>query len=697
MPVYIKGAIDFIQQFQSAGDKDLILTRNIVLPNAWPSPAWSGKIILSGQDKIITTSKPLFASVGEGSLFEKVTLDIKYTGGEQNAGGFLKRQTKRVTFRSCTIIGEIRNIYDPLSLDQSTGAFCGTVNCPDPAAFALFEDCTNYCRIYANSNAGGIVGKAENCVFRRCKNDDEINDAALQNVNHKKNRVGGIVGYCIGGCAIKCENSGTITGRGAVGGIAGQTDKSFIYENINYGIVTSVKEDNSSHIGGIAGYAAASIIAQCRSEGKLVGNSEYTVRIVGGIVGQSDGSYVVANRNTAPISDGSNMAYQASSAEFGAGGIVGSIRDPLEGISSWVKHNVQDADVTGGVCVGGIVGNIHDTNNGSPTLIENNTVNANRYIAGKHAVGGVLGGIWYSKTEASASSGVPLDDGGVAVEIRGNRVAAAMLTADTDVFRITGGFYDRAPGHQLIAITPETKLTLDDNLAMRWTRMTGAENDTLAGNAYAFRGEGVTPFIAPFWYGANNKNGENAPDARPIGDNAAMRKESLSECANGITPTMLKLDIVKNDRIDPRYIHLGDAYPTEDGGIGTKFQISDFYWNPDAKYNVSVRLQSELTSVAIPNVKFELNGDGVSEEIASNYNGELILCGIKPGTYTLTLNPSFADAGWLISPEYKLNVLINGRPNIDGKYTALIDATVDPAYFPGSSALHTNVQSCAAL
>ncbi len=166
------------------------------------------------------------------------------------------------------------------------------------------------------SNAGGIVGYAENSSISQVTNKAQIvgssnvggiagefngSGKAVQNATNRGeitggNTVAGIVGKLTAGRVSNSNNEGRVTSsfpttisgnEGAfLGGIAGWADGN-IGNCYNTGEITTLTAFGSSnYVGGIAGYLASGKAASyCYNGGTVAGSS-----LVGGIVGKCDGS-----------------------------------------------------------------------------------------------------------------------------------------------------------------------------------------------------------------------------------------------------------------------------------------------------------------------------------------------------------------------------------------------------------------------
>ena len=207
-----------------------------------------------------------------------------------------------------------------------------------------------------------------------------------------KDYVGGVVGINYHGTVENCYISGSVIGRGGVGGIVGS----------NFGTVRgchstgSVYGDHDS-AGGVVGinqnlkqmlYPNSGMVEDCYSTGSVSG-----AYIIGGVVGYNSSGTVQNCYATGSVIGGNNTGGVAG---YNAGGTVrdsyatGSVSggDNTGGVVGWnyAKAAVQNCyatgDVLGGNNVGGVVGESSGT-------VQNCYATGN--VTGRNTVGGVVG------------------------------------------------------------------------------------------------------------------------------------------------------------------------------------------------------------------------------------------------------------------------------------------------------------------
>ncbi len=217
------------------------------------------------------------------------------------------------------------------------------------------------------NNTGGLIGKATRLKsLKICENTGDVLGG---------NYVGGFIGNApdTNIKATGSENNSTITGKGKIGGFAGQAG---IIENaINNGDVISigviVENGNSqAYVGGIAGYCVGVVGCvnnadiKVETEGNFVGGIAGYVSLtanntandninngeivgkdkVGGIAGYLNGSFNVSNNKNSNIVTGINQI----------GGIFGEVGGSIE-----MSLLLNTADIFGGAIgndVGGLIG-----------------------------------------------------------------------------------------------------------------------------------------------------------------------------------------------------------------------------------------------------------------------------------------------------------------------------------------------------
>jgi hypothetical protein len=205
--------------------------------------------------------------------------------------------------------------------------------------------------------------------------------------------LGGVAGYIMDGSITDCYNSGNATGAHRIGGVVGNIEKGTITACHNTGSVTSI---GGSDVGGVVGYISKSSITACYNTGVVSCNGND----VGGVVGSIDESIITNCYNTGTVFG--NNAYTGGVAGYimdgtitdchNAGTISGSAR--VGGVVGYISVGVitncyNTGNISGNDVVGGVVGwNIGDSSykDGIITACYNSGV-----VSGDNDVGGVVG------------------------------------------------------------------------------------------------------------------------------------------------------------------------------------------------------------------------------------------------------------------------------------------------------------------
>ena len=144
---------------------------------------------------------------------------------------------------------------------------------------AWITACENQGSVSGEEGVGGIIGSTRACFdenngyifhnayLRYCKNSGEVKG---------NNNVGGLCGEGQVGCYAGL-NTGNVSGEGQyIGGIAGNTSASVIYNSINNGTIKG-----ESYIAGITAKSSTSVYADCQNYGTVSGDEGYVAGIVG--------------------------------------------------------------------------------------------------------------------------------------------------------------------------------------------------------------------------------------------------------------------------------------------------------------------------------------------------------------------------------------------------------------------------------
>ena len=178
-----------------------------------------------------------------------------------------------------------------------------------------------------NSYIGAVCGRIVNGTITNC-HAVKTTIGELGRNNYPQ-YCGGIVGEPAvrddGTCVVTdCTNSGTVSGRFDLGGIAGQVDHATVQRCFNTGIVTG----SNSEIGGIAGRVAYATVQRCFNSGAVTGGWPS----IGGIAGKADGATVQDCGNTGAVKRTNNS--NECGGIVGQGQFGGSIQNCYNAVSN---------------------------------------------------------------------------------------------------------------------------------------------------------------------------------------------------------------------------------------------------------------------------------------------------------------------------------------------------------------------------
>ena len=243
----------------------------------------------------------LFVFIGTKVNINNIIISNLITEGYVKGGSYLVGSivgyATRVTIKNCINNCDVTAISSDMG--QQVGGIAGFVT------YCNIENCINNGKIFALSrDAGGIVGHESDSKITNCTNTGEISS---------KDEVGGIAGCsfgtiencmnsgrisgdnCVGGISgwslldskiINCINIGTVKGNSVVGGISSSIEWGFnakISNCVNSGLIIG-----NDRVGGILGYIEAGTISNCINTGTVKGNTK-----VGCIVGEKTGGTVI--------------------------------------------------------------------------------------------------------------------------------------------------------------------------------------------------------------------------------------------------------------------------------------------------------------------------------------------------------------------------------------------------------------------
>lgn len=224
--------------------------------------------------------------------------------------------------------------YGDASNSTNSGAVTGTSYTGGIAGKGNVTDCENSGNVAGTANyVGGITG---NGTVTGSDNEGDVNTTKAGDY------LGGITGK---GGATDCNNYGDVirvqgSSSEYTGGISGYSSKPVT------NCTNSGKVVGSLYVGGIAGYISGTSVTDCENSGVVSADRWH----IGGIVGHCLKSTVSGCTNKADISSVGSTASNATS--------VAGIAGYVEGDTSSISGNVNDADIVGYRALGGIVGRL---------------------------------------------------------------------------------------------------------------------------------------------------------------------------------------------------------------------------------------------------------------------------------------------------------------------------------------------------
>lgn len=313
-----------------------------------------------------------------GALYEGAVKNLKFSNVTVSSS-----QNYTGTVVGYIYSGLIDNCHVLSGTVTTSAGYTGGIAGQGPDDTVHVTNCSNAAVISSTGgHTGGIAGDTD---VENCTNTASVTGGAEY--------TGGIVGY---GDASNSTNSGAVTGTSYTGGIAGKgtvtgsdnegdvnTTKAGDYlggitgnggatDCNNYGDVIRIhgssseytggisgyssqpvtnctnsgKVDGSLNVGGIAGYISGTSVTDCENYGVVSADRSH----IGGIVGHCLKSTVSGCTNKADISSVGSTASNATS--------VAGIAGYVEGDTSSISGNVNDADIVGYRALGGIVGRL---------------------------------------------------------------------------------------------------------------------------------------------------------------------------------------------------------------------------------------------------------------------------------------------------------------------------------------------------
>lgn len=289
------------------------------------------------------------------------------------------------------------------------GGLCGLIELQHET---VFNNLTNNAPVTGLSYVGGIAGKLQ---YISPLTLDSLTNSGV--ISAEEDYVGGIAGDLSndgwGSDTIEiqdCSNTGDISGRYYVAGIAGRlyatTEESVMRNASNAAQITG-----DAYVGGLAGYIRRIAAESCQNSGTTfvvtgsITKDGKRYAYVGGFFGHGEYISISDCTNEASINytgggmdvggiigcSGSSGVYKnvANNANISGADNVGGISGYIGGSGTSVESATNTGSVTGGNWVGGIVGEFVREGWGDPIHMYDSTNSGN--IKGASCVGGLIG------------------------------------------------------------------------------------------------------------------------------------------------------------------------------------------------------------------------------------------------------------------------------------------------------------------
>ena len=367
-----------------------------------------------------TTSRPLFAYTGSGSLIKDLTIDAScvltanFADNVEYAAGFVGYH--RGDLYNCVNNAAI-TATGAWSKDAYVAGLAGRVvvgkveNCSMNGNITIDENFKSAGVIYI----GGLVGRVSNAdgEILNSHYTATISFAGGSSEADKKGYIGGIAG-CNAGTVKGCTNGVgmSVIGSHATnyiktiywGGIVGYiSENATVSECVNNSIVKLTYQRNSDatrylYMGGIAGFVDKNAtIKDCDNAAEVQSRSACKTISIGGIVGHAETDSVIEDcNNTSVVSARTSSAGSNGGRYLSIGGIIGvcetsNVSSVLN--SGNIAVSKSENNLTANICVGGCIGELLAALDGKNTVansaaIDYTDTSANRTFLG---VGGVVG------------------------------------------------------------------------------------------------------------------------------------------------------------------------------------------------------------------------------------------------------------------------------------------------------------------
>jgi RHS repeat-associated protein len=224
-------------------------------------------------------------------------------------GGYLFNSCAGAKFRNVVFAGDSTPIKSATgcsfegcsaqgTITSSGGSYLAGIAALVGSAYGCtFENCSSSGSVVGDKYVGGLVGYAVGSTFTDCTSSCMVKGSQL---------VGGLVGSLDDGteetpCIVKnCKATGTVSGRGWTGGLAGAIDNCKVSNSTATGnvmddaTITAVS-NSDDYFGGFVGHVTegstgGSVIELCNASGSVTASG---AKNVGGFAGKIDGNHLV--------------------------------------------------------------------------------------------------------------------------------------------------------------------------------------------------------------------------------------------------------------------------------------------------------------------------------------------------------------------------------------------------------------------
>ncbi len=312
----------------------------------------------------------LFSEVG--GTIQNVILDqavITNSSSSESVGALVNSLDSDASIKNCTVTN---SSISSTGFNTNTGGIVGN------SQKGSVENCQLTNSTVAGGSScitGGISGLGGTISASTVSADCEING---------ETSIGGITGSATG-VITNCSNAASVSGNGALGGIAGGVASSGASVNItdceNSGAITG--SENAENVGGILGTAAdhGITVSNCTNIGNVSGHD-----YVGGIAGRLSSSCTVSNST-------SEGAVSGTSNVGGIAGISDVDKNSDQGNPNTIENCTVSAKVSGTSNVGGLLGSNSVSKDATKeaTSIKNNVLMPTASVNGTEKTGALIG------------------------------------------------------------------------------------------------------------------------------------------------------------------------------------------------------------------------------------------------------------------------------------------------------------------